>query len=206
MIKISSVSVQEKDKNRCNVFVDDEFNCSLSLEIVFKYSIKKGAEFLPETFQEIKKEDNIGYALKKAQGYLAKSLKTKMQVIVYLKGKGFDGAVIFEVIEKLLEYGYIDDVAFAKAYLETNLNQGKKLADFKLMQKGVKKEDIEKARSLIEDNSLNLAVRLAEKRLKNKVITKEIIQKTYNYLLGRGFTFEEASEAVANYLNELGEE
>ncbi len=172
MIKISSISLQEKDKTKCNIFVKDEYFCSLSLECVVKYTIKEGAEFDEIVFNDIKLEDEIQLALRKAKNYIAKSLKTKMQVISYLKGKGFNGKVIFEVVEKMLEYGYIDDVAYAKAFLESNVTLGKRLADYKLMQKGVKKQDIESARELIEYNSLEACIKLADKRLRNKEITK----------------------------------
>ena len=203
MIKISSVSMQEKDKTKCNIFVNNEYFCSLSLECVVKYAIKEGAEFQEIVFNDIKLEDEIQLALRKAKNYIAKSLKTKMQVITYLKGKGFSGKVIFEVVEKMLEYGYINDVEFAKVFLESNVTLGKRLADYKLMQKGVKKEDIESAREMIEDKSLDSCIRLAEKRLKNKEITKELIQKTYKYLIGRGFSYEESEKAVANYMNNI---
>ena len=55
------------------------------------------AKLKPE--EDIKLEDEIQLALRKAKNYIAKSLKTKMQVITYLKGKGFSGKVIFEVVE-----------------------------------------------------------------------------------------------------------
>ncbi len=205
MIKISSISVQEKDKCRCNIFVNEEFFCALYLENVLKYNLKKDCEVTEEKFNGIKAEDEVQFALKRSKNYISKSLKTKMQVITYLKDKGFSGKVIYEVIEKMIEYGYVDDVEFARSYLECNTNQGKRLADYKLMQKGVKKEDIERARENLVDNSNDIAKKLAEKRLKNKEITKELIQKTYKYLIGKGFSFEEAENAVSKYMKEIGE-
>ena len=40
---------------------------------------------------------------------------------------------------------------------------------------------------------------LAQKRLKDKIITKELLAKTYRYLIGRGFSYEEASYAISDY-------
>lgn len=205
MITVSSVSLQEKDKNRCNIFVDNAFFCSLSFECVVKYSVKTGAVFEESDFEKIKMEDETQTALLKAKKYISKSLKTKMQLILYLKEKGVNGKVIYEVVEKMLEYGYVNDVEYARIFLENNSMLGKRLADYKLIQKGVKKEDIEKAREMIVDNSVDCCARLAEKRLRNKEISKELIQKTYKYLIGRGFSYEEAEKAVSKYLEELGE-
>lgn len=202
-ITVSNITVQEKDKNRCNVFVDNEYAFSLSVEIVMKYHLKKGAEIGENELNLIKEEDEFAFSLKRAINYISKSLKTKKEVKTYLKGKGFNDKAINYSIDKLVSYGYIDDYNYAKQYLENcKKTQGDKLSDYKLMLKGISKEIIAKVREEVDNNSFENARLLAEKKLKNKEKSKENILKTYRYLVGRGFSYEEAEYAVAIFKEE----
>lgn len=203
MAKITDISYQKRDKNRCNVSVDGEYDFAVSLEQVIKYKIKVGTEFTDLELNEIKLEGEKEFALKKALNYISKALKTKKQVIIYLKGKGYSDKAVYYVIDKLKEYNFINDEEYAKAYLENNKTEGKKLVDYKLMMKGVNKNDILNAREGFLDSSKEIAENLADKRLKNKAITSELLQKTYRYLIGKGFSYEEAEYAIKKYKNEL---
>ena len=96
------------------------------------------------------------------------------------------------------EYDYIDDVEYSKRYvLSKSKTQGKKLVEYNLMIKGVKKQDIEDAYSESDINAQENAKAVAEKHLKNKERTKENIAKTYGYLIGKGFSYDEASYALS---------
>ena len=64
------------------------------------------------------------------------------------------------------------------------------------MQKGVSKNDIESARQNLTVDTMSTAYKLAEKRLKNKEITLELLSKTYRYLIGKGFSYEEVDSAL----------
>ena len=80
MPKITQISVQEKNKNRCNVFVDGGFFIALPIELVYKHSLKVGLEIIPREFEQIVFEKDKAEALSKATEYVSKSLKTKKQV------------------------------------------------------------------------------------------------------------------------------
>ena len=69
--------------------------------------------------------------------------------------------------------------------------------EYNLMQKGVKKEDIDKA---FESSNINLedsAFNLALKHIGKKDKTYENIQKTYRYLISKGYSYEQASSAIS---------
>ena len=203
MSEITMVSVQEKNKNRCNVFVDGSFSFAVSIDLALKYGLKKGFILDDSLLREITIEDEKMRAYSLATKYLSRALKTKKQVITYLRGKEISDAVIFQVIDKLKEYGFINDEEYAKRYLETcSYSQGKRLVDYKLMMKGVKKTDIESARGEVFVDGKENALRIAQRRLKNKEKTKENILKTYRYLIGKGFSYEEAEFAVATFKGE----
>ena len=200
MATITAINIQTKNKDRCNVFLDGEFAFGLSVETAVKYSLKVGLRVDQNEIREICFESEKIEALEKSISYVSGRLKTKRQVKEYLMRKGYAEQIVFFVIDKLKEYDYINDVNFAKRYLESCYKkEGRKLSDYKLMAKGVKKSDIETARCDVEIDTLTSACELAKKHLKNKEITKENLQKTYRYLIGKGFSYEEASFALKEY-------
>ena len=114
--------------------------------------------------------------------------------------KGYSEQVVYYCIDKLKEYNYINDEEYSRRYIESvSKNQGKKLVEYKLMMKGVKKQDIECAYDEVDVDQKQNAKEVAKKHLKNKELTKENIAKTYRYLIGRGFSYEEASFALAEF-------
>ena len=200
MPKITDVSYQSKNKNRCNVFVDDEFFAGISLETVIKCRIKVGQEVDVLELERLLIENDRSEALSKAADYVSKSLKTKRQVKDYLLKKGYSEQTVWYCVDKLKEYSYIDDEEYSRRYIESvSKNQGKKLVEYKLMQKGVKKEDIASAYSQVEiDFNANTKLVL-EKYLKNKEINKETIAKAYRYLVGKGFNYDDINSAISEY-------
>ena len=53
MGKITSISYQEKDKERCNLYIDEQFRCGLSIDIVYKYGLKVNEEISEQKLSEI---------------------------------------------------------------------------------------------------------------------------------------------------------
>lgn len=202
MSKITAVTSQQKNKNRCNLFVDGEFYAGVSLETVMKFRLKVGTETNEKDLKFMLEEAEKTEALEKALSYISKTIKTKRQVKEYLIKKGFSNEACRYASDKLKEYGYIDDAEYAKRYIEsTGKTQGKLLMAYKLMAKGVRKEDIESAYEQSGGKAKENAVALAEKRLRNKEITKENLLKTYKYLISRGFSYEEAESAISPFKN-----
>lgn len=197
---ITNISVQTKNKKRCNLFIDGEFFCAMSVETAVLNRLKSGMEIDSEKLQEIVIESDKKEALAKATEYLSKNLKTKRQVKEYLLKKGYSEHVVYYCIDKLKEYNYINDEEYSRRYIESvSKNQGKKLVEYKLMMKGVKKQDIESAYDEVDVDQKQNAKEVAKKHLKNKELTKENIAKTYRYLIGRGFSYDEASFALAEF-------
>lgn len=203
MAKITAITAQEKHKDRVNLFVDDEFFSGLSLEISMLNRLKVGMEVDREKLKEIVEQSERVDAFNKALNYISKTLKTKKQVKDYLTRKGYSEDIIFYCIDKLKEYDYINDVEYSKRYISSqNKTNGKRLLEYKLMAKGVNKQDVFSAFGDCEiDGKLNAKL-VAEKYIKNKERSIEVKAKTYRYLISRGFSYDEANFAVSELFNE----
>ena len=197
MPKITAINLQTKIKDRCNLFLDGEYYTSVTLETVMKNRLKVGLEIDAGRLSEIITENERAEALNKAVGYISKYLKTKREIKDYLLRKGYSEEIAWYCIDKLKEYGYVNDEDYSKRFIESNAkNQGKRLLEYKLMMKGVRKEDIGAAYENADIDAKENAKNIAEKHLRNKEINKENLAKTYRYLIGKGFSYEEASYAI----------
>lgn len=203
MSKITAVSAQAKNKERVNIYLDGEFAAGVSLETVMSLRLKVGDEIDEEKLKSLLELSERTDAANKAVKYISGALKTKKQVKDYLLKKGFSEETVWYTIDKLKDYGYINDAEFSEKFIEsTRSKQGRRLAEYKLMMKGVKKEVIDSVYAESEISQKEDAARLAEKYLRNKEITRENISKAYRYLIGRGFSFDEADFALSGFKSE----
>ena len=200
MPKITEISYQAKNKSRCNLFVDGEFFAGISLMTVLKYSLKVGDNVQTEKLKEMLEQDERAEALNKAMAYILKNIKTKREVKDYLLRKGYSEEIAWYCVDKLKEYDYVNDAEYSKRYVESvSKNQGRRMVEYKLMMKGVKKQDISSAYESCEIDGKENAKALAQKYLKSREKTKENKAKAYRYLLGRGFSHDEAGYALSSY-------
>lgn len=201
-MKITKIEVQKNNKQRINLFLDDKFYCGLSCETVVKNKIKEGLEISLEQIDFLKDETEKETALSKALNLISKTQKTIKQVKEYLTKKGFEENTINYVLDKLLEYNYLNDEIFAKNYTKykTKTN-GKRKILMELKQKGVE-EDL--AKLSVEDfsNDEEYIYNVAEKYLKSKPRDIKTKQKAYRFLSSKGY----ASDNIIKCLNKFFEE
>ena len=199
MSEITSVEVQKKDQDRANLYIDDEFYAGISIELCIKYQLKKGREIDADYLKEIIFEDEKGRALSKAVKYMSSNLKTEYQIRDYLKKKEYTPEIIDYVIDKMNEYKYLDDEAYAKAFISTySTKYGKMKLISALKSKGIKDSTIDSV--FLEEVKMEDSLqKVAEKYLKNKEKTKENIAKLSRFLYSRGYEFEK----INSYINSL---
>ena len=205
MSKITAIEIQKNDKERCSLYIDGTFFSGVSMETVIKNHLKVGDEIEKNKLAEILHVSEKEKALSKALNYLSKTIKTKKQVKDYLIKKGFYDEIVFFVLDKLSEYGLINDREYSIRYVETySKTQGRKLIEYKLTAKGVRKEDIlfafEETANKVDNftNAYNLAI----KHLKGKERTRENLAKTYRYLAGKGYLFEDIERVFSKIKEE----
>lgn len=196
-MKITKLEVQKNDKNRVNLYVDDEFYSGIPAELVYLEHLKTGLEIDEKDLKKIIFENEKSKAMSRVTKYIGSSLKTQKQIRDYLRKKEYSNDTIEFVMSKLAEYNYIDDKKYAQAYV---LTYGKKYGKLKLISqlkvKGVSEEIIE---CVLEDNKVDSIESVASKYLKNKVMSYEVSQKLFRFLYSRGYEFDE----INSYINKL---
>ena len=132
--------------------------------------------------------------------YMERYVVSEKGVKDYLKKKGFEDKTIMQTIEKLKEYGYVDDEKFAQNYFESlSSNQGKRAIANKLRAKGVSKEIVENLlENVDEEKQIEQATILAQKFVKNREKTPKTKQKCLAHLIYKGYDYSVAQKACKN--------
>lgn len=202
MATITKISIQQKNKDRFNIFLDEKYAFSVDADVLIKHELKKGMEIDEVFLSEIVYDDEIRKAYNSAIHYLARRMRSEYEVRSYLLEKEYGEAIINEVIIKLYNYRFLDDTAFATSFVNTLINttdKGPLIVRRELEEKGINKNIIEQVMPLFdEDTQLTKAITIGQKYAnKNKKDAKLILkQKVEQFLLRKGYSSSIMKEAI----------
>lgn len=199
-MEITKLEIQKNNKDRVNLYLDEKYYSGISLELVVREHLKVGLDIDEEYLRNLILEDEKGKALAKAIKYIGTNLKTAKQLRDYLRKKDYNPNTINYVMDKLIEYNYLDDENYARAYVLTySTKYGKLKLKSQLKSKGVSDEIIDK---YLDTANIDSIEKVALKYMKNKEFTYENCQKLSRFLYSRGYEFDEINSLV----NRLKEE
>ncbi|CUO96184.1 recombination regulator RecX [Clostridium baratii] len=202
MSKITKIETGKRNKERVNVYIDDEYAFSINMELVYKFGLKVNEEVNKEKLIEISNSENLSKCKESALRTIERSYKTEKEIRDKLLAKEFDIETVDSTINFLIEYGFIDDSKFVSMYIKDRIRtQGRNKIRYSLISKGVNKLLIEEAFSTLDrDDEMERAIILCEKKYLN--ISKredddfKIKNKLTRYLLGRGYDYDIAKEVI----------
>ena len=198
-MKITEVSPQKNNPQRVNVYADGEYVFSLDDVDALVMGIKPGKEITDKELRNCLFESQFGKAKAKALDMLShKSLTSKMLSDELLK-KGYDEAVITEVINEFQSLGYIDDMNFAMLYLEYCASKlwGEKKIRYELLQKGVDANIIEDALASFELPGADDLAELIKRKYSGEDLSDyKVKQKIMRFFASRGFDFDIVEKAL----------
>lgn len=200
MPKITDIQVQKNNKTRANVYIDGEFAMGLEMLTVMKLGLKIGREVSEQTLEEAAFDSEKSVAFTKAIDYLSRAMKTRRQMRDYLLGKGYSQKIVNYVLDRLQEYRYVDDEAYAKLYVEQNsASKGERRIRQELQIRGVARDVIDRYCVIPAESSDTAAKMLADKYMRGKARDAKTAQKLQRYLLSRGYDFDTVNRLVRAY-------
>ena len=207
MAKITKIEIQKRNKERVNLFLDDEYAFSLSTELVYKEALKVNEEVDSKKLGVLAEREGLIRCKDSALRIIERSYKTEKEVRDKLSLKGYEDNAINKSIEFLKEYNFINDIKYTKAFIKDKLNSsGSNKIKYTLIQKGISKELIEEELSnLNEDNEKKVAIDLAKKKFmiikKRENDNYKISGKLYRYLLSKGYGYDIVNEVVKEVMS-----
>ena len=117
MAVITKIEVQKRNKDRVNVYIDNEYAFSISMELVYKESLKPKMEIDVERLRDIADKEGYLKCKNAALKIIERSYKTEKEVRDKLREKEYTDSQIEKSIEFLKEYNFVNDDSYAKAYI-----------------------------------------------------------------------------------------
>lgn len=199
---ITKIEVQKRNKDRSNVYINNDYAFSLSNEIVYKEGLKINEKIDIERIKAIAKEDNYIKCKTTALRIVEKSYKSEKELIDKLILKGYDKEAIDKTMKVLKEYNFINDENYVKMYVKDKVKLvGKKKIKYDLAKKGIKDKIIdEEIYNIDSEEERNTAYNLAIKKY-NTIAKREtdrfkLSQKLYRFLLSKGYGYDIVSSVV----------
>lgn len=204
-MKISKIEKQKKE-NRYSIFLDGEFAFGIYKDTVLKFGLRTKDKLSEEKINEIKNYDEYYAGKRIALRFLSYRQRSEKEIRDKLRSKKISNSNIDKIITTLSDLNFINDEQFAKLFLESYLRKkpmGGRLISMKLLEKGIKKDIIEKVltENYNEEEELEKCNELLMKYIK-KVKSKNEMEKKrkcYQYLLSRGFDNELVREIISSH-------
>ncbi|MCB2289583.1 recombination regulator RecX [Clostridium sp. CS001] len=210
---ITKIEAQKKNKDRVNIYINNEFAFACGAEFIYIHSITKGKSMEKSDLEDIICEDNYLKGKNCALHFLERSFKSYKQVVDKLTEKEFDIKTIDRVMEFLKQYDFIDDKRFVELFIKEKIrSSGKNKIKFALLKKGLSEELIkEELNEVTNEQQLEIAMKLAEKKIgilsKSEKDIKKLYKKTSDYLVRNGYDFALVSEVLGKITKDMdGEE
>lgn len=195
--KITALTLQKRNPNRVNVYLDDEFAFGLA-RIVAAW-LQVGQELTPEKIAQLQEEDAAEVALQRAVRFLSYRPRSEKEIIDNLRKHETPEKVIESIMARLTGNGMVNDRNFARLWIENRSTfrpRGSYALRTELRQKGITDKVIEEALTDLDEDSLAYA---AGRKKAPKIKTddeQEFRNKMYGFLSRRGFSYETIAEVV----------
>ncbi len=186
------------DDKKCRVITDTFDVLELDTFTVSTSTLKEGESCEDEVFEAVVQQSECIRAEKEGMKYLSSRMHTAKQLQQHITEKGFDEDIARQTVEKLSSWGYIDDEAYAKAYIEYRLNGSKKswrAIAYDLKLEGVDMDVITCVLEEYDTDEYQRALAVAKKITRGKTDEKTI-KKLHGTLSRNGYNWEAISYAV----------
>lgn len=188
----------EASKGRYRLHLDSGDDIVLYKGEVRKWNLQEGSELSAEMYNAIVEEVLRPRCRKRALHLLEKQERTAHQLLQKLKEGGYSEALAKDAVSYCEGYGYINDQSYAERYVRTYQGTKSNLQlRNALYQKGIKGELVELALQEREYEEADMIRKLLQKRRYNpEQADRKEQQKTYQYLMRRGFSSSDIRSAM----------
>src|SRR3989344_1854372 len=205
MSKITSVEPQNKNPKRFNVVLDSTFAFGADEDLVVNYRLVPGKNIEQKDLEKLLFEAEVGKLMERMYGLFSIRARSEKEIRNYFRIKNYESRikgkeqvsvmVIDLLIDRLKQKGLINDLEFAKAWVDARRKSKQKgtiALKSELYQKGISREIIDQVLSEESVDEGTLAEQALEKKLKSwKNLDKLTFKKkTYEFLARHGFNYQ----------------
>ncbi len=203
-MKITKIESQ-KNKNRVNVYIDENFAFGIDIEILYKYSLEVDTEIDESFIKDVLQGEEQNRANNYALNLLSYRWRSECEIRNSMNTKGYSQDTIDNTIKFLKEQELIDDRRFAESFIKDKINfrdWGSYRLKQELFSKGVSKNIVDEVIEKYCDDEFERAMNLASKKIKSyKNDDKNAIyRKLGGYLQRKGYSYDVISSVLKELL------
>jgi regulatory protein len=202
---ITALKAQKRNPQRVNVYLDGRY--AFGLAAIEAARLRRGQVLSDEDIERLKERDSFEKAHDRALRFLSYRPRSEAEVRRYLQDKAVSPVIEEEVIERLTRAKLLDDLAFARYWVENRESfnpRGLRMLRYELRQKGLSEETIAQALTDLDEQESAYRIALRRGRRLAHLDQLSFRQKLGAYLLRRGFPYEVVNLAVERAWQELG--
>lgn len=197
MPKITDIKQQVKRQDRYSIYVDEKYAFSLSETELLNTGLRIGQEFTPEELEKLKQKAILDKAYDRALNLIARRQRSRWELEDYLKRKDYDEDTIQIILNRLSESGYVNDKAFATAWVSNRRllkATSKRRLQQELRQKRVADEIIQEVLEADETSELDVLKELIIRKRKQSRYQDDL--KLMQYLTRQGYNYGDIKTAL----------
>lgn len=198
--------IEDLDKNRKKVYLDDQFAFVLYKGELHTYRIAEGQELSEASYHQIVGELLPRRAKLRAMNLLRSKDYTRKQLMEKLRQGHFSEEIIEETLNYAASYHYIDDLRYAMNYLDGYArSRSVRRMEQDLQQKGIDRQVLTEALQRWEektggqDEQSMIYALLRKKHYDPADRDRKERQRIYAFLLRRGYSPESVEAAMRSY-------
>jgi len=203
---ITRLQIQKKNKERVNIFLNDEYAFSLALSVAM--GLNKGQVLSAVDVKTLQADDEVKRAYAAAVNLLGYRARSIAEVAQRLQQRKFSERAITQTTERLEREGYLNDSSFGQAWVESRQRsspRGARALRYELQRKGIDREIIEEVFAEVELDEENAAWHALQPKIERwrSLDNFQFRQKASSFLARRGFGLDIVRPAVERAWQEL---
>jgi regulatory protein len=195
--KITALERQKRNIERINVYLDGEY--ALALPEIEAARLKVGQSLDDHEIAALKGADERERAHQRAVNLLSYRPRSMEEIRRNLSKKGYSEQTIEATLQRLENVGLVDDLEFARYWLEQRRDfkpRGAAMLRHELGQKGISRRIIDQVLTTVDEEELAERAARAWLERKRSLNPKDAKRKLYGYLVRRGFAYSTVRETL----------
>lgn len=204
MPTITGLTVQKRDRQRVNVYLDGAFAFGLAKSVAAE--LRTGQELIGAEIADLKRRDGYEKNRRRALKLIARRPRSVEEIRRYFRDRETPVDMIDSIVDDLVERDLLDDFKFAQAWVE-NRNEFRPRSSYalrsELRQRGVGRQTIDRA---LEEFDERRAASSAARKAARKYRGDDRRDRIYAYLARRGFPYSMIKSVVGEVLAADGQD
>lgn len=191
MSVITALTIQKKNPQRVNLFLDGEFAFGIPIDSAI--ALKVGQTLTADELTNLEAAGQFSKAKDHALRLIARRPYSSFEIEQRLRRKSYADSTIANVIERLHELDLLDDVAFARYWVEqreTFKPRSQIMLRQELQQKGIERQIIETVLIDLDEDAAARQVGEKQARRWQNLPYDEFRAKLSRFLQQRGFRYD----------------